>query len=307
MDIKTIHQNKSLKESSLTRLNRYLESSNVAFITAFKSNSWIKDHYDVENFRDIKKINRERNNELLNILKANGYNTFKVDGSYYNQERDAEDKEESFAVIDTNHEDDFIDTIVELGKLYDQESILIVFAGNNKYAFYYMDGHVEEFNGKGTFGKDSDYKSLVNGRPFVLENVEHINRDPVRSKALSDKLLQPLHQLKENRIDESTRSNNLKKMQEYNKKHQKGGSPWIFGPYGNIEMNIKSFNTLTRNTNPSDSTIPVSGEVSTGSSIGEDMEDNFDDKWDKHFGEPSTDVVSIDQFDKWIQEVIDFE
>lgn len=36
-------------------------------------------------------------------------------------------------------------------------------------------------------------------------------------------------------------------------------------------------------------------------------EDDFDIRWDEKFGEPSTEVFTADDFNAWLQEVIDFE
>ena len=48
----------------------------------------------------------------------------------------------------------------------------------------------------------------------------------------------------------------------------------------------------------------MQGEV-TGS---EDIEDSqFDDKWDSTFGEPSTEVFTLQEFEDWWEEVIQFE
>ena len=139
---------KALKESSLSRLYDYLQSSSVAFITAFKSTPWIKQHYaeqleDVDSKaipRAVGKINRARNDKLLQNIKALGYSCFKVDGSYENQERKDlyggdeskrkffTDKEESFAVICKNNVniDEFINRMLKLCNDYNQESFLYI-------------------------------------------------------------------------------------------------------------------------------------------------------------------------------------
>ena len=172
----------NINESSLGRLYDYMQSSDVGFVTAFKSPSWIKSHYKVESGasvpREVHKINRERNNDLLKNIRAKGYSCFKVDGSYENQERknaglpNYTDKEESFAVVNTHHNKNFVNDIVELGKKYNQESVLIVKAGGKEASFHYADGTVEDA-GKPTLGKDSPFKSLINGRPFVVgEKIE---------------------------------------------------------------------------------------------------------------------------------------
>lgn len=191
----------NVNESSLSRLNDYHQSASIGFVTAFKSPRWIKDNYkellaDVDSKhlpRAIEWINRERNKSLLKNIKSLGYSSFKVDGSYENQERkDSDvtgnpknytDKEESFAVIDKNNAnfDDFVNNLTTLGKKYNQESVLIMSAGKNEPKFYYMDGHVEDA-GKMSYGNDNAYKSLVNGRPFVVESVSELIEPHIRTQ-----------------------------------------------------------------------------------------------------------------------------
>lgn len=36
-------------------------------------------------------------------------------------------------------------------------------------------------------------------------------------------------------------------------------------------------------------------------------DDDFDRRWDEHFGEPTTEVFTADEFEKWMKEVISFE
>ena len=38
-----------------------------------------------------------------------------------------------------------------------------------------------------------------------------------------------------------------------------------------------------------------------------DQHDDFDERWDERFGEPSTEVFTVDEFKKWFEEVMDFE
>lgn len=35
--------------------------------------------------------------------------------------------------------------------------------------------------------------------------------------------------------------------------------------------------------------------------------DDFDKRWDEYFGEPTTEVFEVEDFKKFMQEVIDFE
>ena len=192
-----------LNETSLSRLNSFLDKYTICFITAFKSPAWIRDNYESNtrlNPRDVAKINRDRNKNLLRDIKLLGYNSFKVDGRYENQERKERtddldnkslytDKEESFGVINTDGSErgmsNFIKNMKELGNEYNQESILIVHEQDKSGKFYYlnasdMPGTVEDA-GKIHYGLDAPFKSLIDGRPMYMESVSeiydrHINR-----------------------------------------------------------------------------------------------------------------------------------
>lgn len=174
----------NLTESSLSRLHNINQSCAIGFITAFKSPRWIKDHYGVEDGantpRDVLKVNQERNDNLEKNLKALGYNYFKAVGSYENQERkkagkkNYTDKEQSFGVVDTYHDEEFISNMLKLAKDYDQESVLIVPAGGSGAKLYYTNGKVEEL-GSMKLGVDAPFKSLISGRPMVIEDLEFID------------------------------------------------------------------------------------------------------------------------------------
>lgn len=205
----------SLLESSLSRLKNKNSSFELGFITAFKSDDWIKDEYNLTHGKNPKRkildINNERNDSLEKNLKALGYDYFMVYGRYENQERkkryldelerlkkngkdtyyvfgvhkDNErdyytDKETSFAVINRYNNNDFVDNLLNLAKRYNQESILVVPKGGKDAKFYYANGKVENA-GDMTLGNDASFKSLVNGRPMVIESIELISGIKVRT------------------------------------------------------------------------------------------------------------------------------
>lgn len=39
----------------------------------------------------------------------------------------------------------------------------------------------------------------------------------------------------------------------------------------------------------------------------QDADSTFDERWNNKFGEPSTDVFTVEEFDQFMQEVINFE
>lgn len=188
---------KAIKESSLTRMWQHLGETSICFLTAYKDPDWIADNYELsysdediptkytKRADEIKYINRQRNKALRQNIEALGFSFFMVDGSYENQQRKASylknnkgkndaskytDKEESFAVLKPKgmSDDAFIDDMFDLMVKYDQESMLFVPKGGRDGEFYYANGDVENA-GNASFGADSPFKSLVNGRPFVMK------------------------------------------------------------------------------------------------------------------------------------------
>lgn len=164
MDFKSFVQmekqcNRELNEASLSRLHMYMDNYDTAFITAFR-------------YSNSKKTNLDNNHELKMRLSAMGYNMFRVKGNYHNQETGVIDKKESYAVINSAKLpfDRFVDDMKYLGGLYNQESVLI-FPKGESGSFYYGNGKIVPAGSK-HFGNDSDYKSLVNGRSFVVEELE---------------------------------------------------------------------------------------------------------------------------------------
>ena len=200
MKIKVIEDGKfdniTLNETFLSRLNHFTDKYSICFITAFKGPAWIRDNYESNDRlspREVVKINRERNNNLLRDIKSHGYNSFKVDGRYENQERKEKatdsldtssytNKEESFGVINNDSSEygmsKFIDAMISLGNKYDQESILIIHEQNKEGTFYYLNASntpgKTESAGKMHFGNDYPFKSLIDGRPMYLESISNI-------------------------------------------------------------------------------------------------------------------------------------
>jgi len=169
--------NRDLNESSLSRLNYYIDNFDVAFITAQK-----------QGVEYTYKVNKSRNLDLRLALEAKGYRCFVVQGSYDNQESGETDKETSFAVVNTKKPaDKFIEEMCHLGKYFDQESVLIFIDGKGK--FYTTSGKFEgeiRDAGIGHYGKDAPYKSLVNGRPFVVEEITLCDK-AIKTQGMYDK------------------------------------------------------------------------------------------------------------------------
>ena len=47
--------------------------------------------------------------------------------------------------------------------------------------------------------------------------------------------------------------------------------------------------------------------VESAEDVDDSDDDDFDRRWDEHFGEPTTEVFTADEFDKWMQDVINFD
>lgn len=180
-----LSENTNLKESSLSRLNSYLDEYDVAFITAYKKGPLDPNFPGGPQW--TRKMNQDNNHDLKLRLEARGYEMFRVHGSYYNHERNDIDKEISYVVINKNNKnfEDFKNDIIELGRRYKQESVMIFERGDPVGNFYYMSGKVETAGGK-HFGTDSLYKSIVDGRPFVVEELEYCQRG-IKTQTMYDK------------------------------------------------------------------------------------------------------------------------
>ena len=166
-----------INESSLTRLWKHNENHDCGALTAFRK---ARDCGDGVEY--TKKENKARNKSLLAKLKSNGYSVTKLKGTYPEGGKTA--KEESFFVVDINDTGNLEKDLRKLGKLFEQDSVLIIPKGSiegesnayligtnncpNNWLGY---GKKEEFN-TAKFGYNSPiYTSKVNGRPFIFESI----------------------------------------------------------------------------------------------------------------------------------------
>lgn len=166
--MKLIFEQKSLLETSLSRLKSKNEKHQLCFITAYRNGLTTKQ-------------NDERNRSLQGVLDSLGYmDKTKVLGRYENQNRknsgedNYTDKEVSFAVCNSNDNQNFKSDMIKLMGRFDQESILFC-EPEGKSQFIYNDGTATELM-SWKFGKDAQFKSLINGRPLVIEELSNIGR-----------------------------------------------------------------------------------------------------------------------------------
>lgn len=117
-----LKQSKKVLASSLTRIWQHATQNDypIAMLTAFRKTD--------ENGKLYKLIeNRMRNKKLMLDLKALGYSYIPMEGHYvegYKTENAQDLTEESFFVIGKDKED-FEKNIFELGKKYNQESVML--------------------------------------------------------------------------------------------------------------------------------------------------------------------------------------
>jgi len=176
-----------LKESSLSKLWRHNVKHDCAALTAFRKYSNCGYDENGEQCEDetpillTKKEKRKRNAALAADLKKKNYNITKVIGSY--PEGGYVIKEVSYFVVDSNDKGNIEQDIIELGKKYNQDSVLIIpkgsidnkntayLVGTNKCCNNWLGFNEKQAFQKGKLGyKSPIYTTFVNGRPFIFES-----------------------------------------------------------------------------------------------------------------------------------------
>jgi hypothetical protein len=176
--VTSVKPNKSITESSLKRIESHLMKHDCAVITSFRDEMInCAKEIDSEEVLNIFK-NKGKNISLKSALLTLGYGVTKVKGSYienYLEDNSVEVKEDSFFVVNLNDDSDFIETIIELGEVFCQDSILIMERGgeNNylvgtNYAKYPGYKNIESL-GVFTPNKEGQNMTRVNKRPFIIE------------------------------------------------------------------------------------------------------------------------------------------
>jgi len=165
-----------LKESSLSRIWRQVSEHDSGTITAFRYAT------DCNNGSILTKSdNKKRNSYLKSQLLMKGYGITEIDGIYIENYGTSEAKkvrEESFIVIDIKDKGTLREDLIKLGNQYEQDSITYSKPSGEYYLIstntcensYPGRGKigVQLKLGKPFFGKDGEFHSKVNGRPFVF-------------------------------------------------------------------------------------------------------------------------------------------
>lgn len=173
-----------LKESSLSRLHQHISEHDTAVITAFRndpssSEVCVAATSAVEQ-EDPLKANKTQNKNLKAVLLRKGYGVTRVDGSYVENFDDPdlrkEVSEESFFVVNLKDNPEFIKDIEELGKMFCQDSVLLIPRGGREA---YLLGTNETWPGLGDRepvgdfkgGEEAEFMSRVKRRPFVFKEI----------------------------------------------------------------------------------------------------------------------------------------
>jgi hypothetical protein len=167
-----------LNEITLGTIRRDIIKYDCALITSFRSEL----KHCIYGYRDRRKINiydnKGRNKELKAILLVLGYGVADVKGSFIENfgEVDAIHRDEdSFFVKNINNKPDFLHDMVELGKLYCQDSIMISEQGGENIYLYGTNNssypgldRIKRFK-KINWGEFDEFQTKIDGRPFSVK------------------------------------------------------------------------------------------------------------------------------------------
>ena len=170
-----------LNESSLSRVWKHSLDNDTGTISAFRSAS------NCNEGEEYTKAQNKKNSKLLKSkLLSLGYGVTRIAGTYienYKSSNEIEVKEESYLVVDLKDSGNLKKDLIKLGQEFEQDSI--TFQKNNGGDYYLISSNkcengypgngkvgVEIKLGKPLFGKDGEFHSKINGRPFVFETVQ---------------------------------------------------------------------------------------------------------------------------------------
>jgi len=195
--MKDIHKNWKqflINEAGLSKIRQDMSDYDTAFITAFRGDINDKSMCvymppPEEELSERDKMgkrgesNKRNNKELSAFLLSQGYGIKNVQGSYIenfgsiNPEKiPREVKEASFFVTNLNNDPEFAEQIINLGKRYCQDSVIIVPKGEEGYIYgtnkTYPGLDQKETVGKFMGGETGEFMSRIKSRPFVMKEDE---------------------------------------------------------------------------------------------------------------------------------------
>ena len=184
-----------INEAGLNKIRQDMSDYDTAFITAFRGDIDDKsmcvyvppseEELFERNKMGKRGVQNKRNNrELSAYLLSQGYGVKNVQGSYIEnfgsvdpEKVPREVKEASFFVTNLNNDPEFAEQIINLGKRFCQDSVIIVPKGEEGYIYGTNKGKYpgldqKENVGKFAGGETGEFMSRINSRPFVMKEDE---------------------------------------------------------------------------------------------------------------------------------------
>jgi len=184
-----------INEAGLNKIRQDMSDYDTAFITAFRGDIDDKsmcvyvppseEELFERNKMGKRGVQNKRNNrELSAYLLSQGYGVKNIQGSYIEnfgsvdpEKVPREVKEASFFVTNLNNDPEFAEQIINLGKRFCQDSVIIVPKGEEGYIYgtntsKYPGLDQKETVGKFAGGETGEFMSRINSRPFVMKEEE---------------------------------------------------------------------------------------------------------------------------------------
>ena len=184
-----------INEAGLNKIRQDMSDYDTAFITAFRGDIDDKsmcvyvppseEELFERNKMGKRGVQNKRNNrELSAYLLSQGYGVKNIQGSYIEnfgsvdpEKVPREVKEASFFVTNLNNDPEFAEQIINLGKRFCQDSVIIVPKGEEGYIYGTNKGKYPGLDQKETVGKfaggeTGEFMSRINSRPFVMKEEE---------------------------------------------------------------------------------------------------------------------------------------
>jgi hypothetical protein len=184
-----------INEAGLNKIRQDMSDYDTAFITAFRGDIDDKsmcvyvppseEELFERNKMGKRGVQNKRNNrELSAYLLSQGYGVKNIQGSYIEnfgsvdpEKVPREVKEASFFVTNLNNDPEFAEQIINLGKRFCQDSVIIVPKGEEGYIYgtntsKYPGLDQKETVGKFAGGETGEFMSRINSRPFVMKEDE---------------------------------------------------------------------------------------------------------------------------------------
>ena len=183
-----------INEAGLNKIRQVMLDYDTAFITAFRGDINDKSMCvyvppDEEEIKERSRMgrkgvtNRKSNKDLSAYLLSQGYGIKNVQGSYIENfgsidpnKIPREVKENSFFVTNLNNDPEFFEQIINLGKRYCQDSVILIPKGEEAYLYgtnkTYPGLDQKETVGKFMGGETGEFMSRIKSRPFVMREQE---------------------------------------------------------------------------------------------------------------------------------------